>query len=99
MLFQCWKCGKKLEYPSGGRVLRADACPQCNANLHCCRNCEFYDPSKYNQCAETQAGRVRDKEAVNHCDYFQPNPILMACRGGPSDADDMKKKAVSLFKA
>jgi DNA-directed RNA polymerase subunit RPC12/RpoP len=76
MLFNCWKCGKKIEYPSGSRVLRADACPQCNSDLHCCRNCQFYDTGKHNQC----------------------NSILMACRGGPSDAGDTKKRLDSLFK-
>ena len=98
MLFNCWKCGKKIDYPSGSRVLRADACPQCSSDLHCCRNCQFYDPGKHNQCAETQPEWVRDKKAANHCDWFQPNPILMACRSGPSDAGDTKNRPDSLFK-
>jgi hypothetical protein len=91
MLFSCWKCGKKIEYSAGSRVLRADACPQCDADLHCCRNCQFYDPAKHNQCAEIQAAWVRDKESANYCDYFQPNPLLMA-RGDSSDAADARKK-------
>jgi len=98
MLFNCWKCGVKVEYPSGSRVLRVDTCPRCDSHLHCCRNYQFHDPAKHQQCAETQAKWVRDKESANYCDYFQPNPILMACRGGPSDAGDTKNKFDSLFK-
>ena len=98
MAFSCWKCGKKIEYPAGSRVLRTDTCPQCDADLHCCRNCQFYDPGKHNQCAETQADWVRDKESANYCDYFQPNPILKARGGGPGTSD-ARKRFDSLFKS
>ena len=54
MLFNCWKCGERIEYPTGSRVGRRDTCPKCSADLHACRNCQFYDPSKNNQCAEPQ---------------------------------------------
>jgi hypothetical protein len=98
MLFNCWKCGEKVTYPSGSRVGTRDTCPKCDSDLHCCHNCHFYDPGKHNQCAEPQAEWVRDKEAANYCDYFQPNPILMA-RETSSKADDAKKKFSSLFKS
>ena len=75
-----------------------DTCPQCDADLHCCRNCRFYDPGKHNQCAEPQAEWVRDKEASNYCDYFSPNPVLLARGRRPaSQADDAKRKFDSLF--
>ena len=78
MYFNCWKCGVKIEYPAGSSVRRVDTCSKCDGDLHSCRNCQFYDPSKRNQCAETQAELVRDKEAANFCEYFRPNPTLMA---------------------
>ena len=78
MTFSCWKCGGKIEYPPGSRVQRGDTCPHCGGDLHACRNCQFYDPTKHNQCAETRAACVRDKESANLCNYFQPNPTLMA---------------------
>jgi hypothetical protein len=100
MTFSCWKCGAKIEYPSGSRVLRADSCPQCDSDLHCCRNCQFYDPSKHNQCAETQAEWVGDKETANYCGYFQPNPTLLAGTSRrSSQADDAKKRFDSLFRS
>ncbi|MBZ5671672.1 MAG: hypothetical protein LAO04_18340 [Acidobacteriia bacterium] len=99
MLFNCWKCGGKIEYPAGSRVLRADACPQCDSDLHSCRNCQFYDPGKHNQCAGTQAEWVGDKGTANCCDYFQPNPTLLASTARPaSQANDAKNRFDSLFK-
>jgi hypothetical protein len=37
-----------------------------------CLNCEFYEPTYNNQCRETQAARVVDKDRANFCDYFAP---------------------------
>ena len=78
MTSSCWQCGFRIEYPSGSRVGRRDTCPQCHSDLHSCRNCQFYDPSKNNQCAEPRAACVRDKEAANLCEFFTLNPALYA---------------------
>jgi hypothetical protein len=32
--------------------------------------CKFYDAKVYNECRETNADRVTDKEKANFCDYF-----------------------------
>jgi hypothetical protein len=98
MRFSCFKCGKQIDAPQ--RVMTRDTCPNCDADLHCCRNCRFYDPGKHNECAETQAEWVRDKEASNYCGYFQPNPVLLASGSGPgvSKQDDAKKRFDSLFR-
>ncbi len=100
MTFHCWKCGESLEIPSGQRIGSRDECSKCGAGLHSCRNCQFYDPSKNNQCAETQAEWIRDKEAANYCDYFRPR--LGAAAGGAKPTlarDDVKKKFDALFRA
>lgn len=96
MQFSCWKCGHAIELSPGSRVGSRDTCPRCDADLHSCRNCNFYDPSKNNQCSEPQAEWVRDKEATNYCDYYRPNPILSAKSSSPTS--DAKKKFDSLFK-
>jgi hypothetical protein len=98
MQFSCWKCAGVSELPPAGRVLARDTCPKCDSDLHCCRNCRFYDPGKHNQCAETQAEWVGDKEASNYCDYFSPNPVLSAAQRSSSPAESAKKKFDSLFK-
>lgn len=99
MQFCCWKCGETLDVPATSRVLNRDTCPKCDSDLHCCRNCQLYDPGKHNQCSETQADWVRDKEAANYCDYFQPNPARRAsAHTSGSKADDARNKFDSLFK-
>ncbi len=100
MQFSCWKCDTSIELAAGSKVLKRETCPKCDADLHVCKNCRFYDPGKHNQCAEVQAEWVRDKEAANYCDYFVPNPILYAQGERPaSPADEAKKKFGSLFKS
>jgi hypothetical protein len=98
MTFICWKCGATIEITvAANRVGKSDTCPACDYDLHSCLNCRFYDAAKHNQCAETQAEWVRDKEAANYCDYFSPNTSPRA-GSGPSKAGDAKKKFDSLFK-
>ncbi|HEX5411520.1 MAG TPA: hypothetical protein VFZ27_06630 [Terriglobia bacterium] len=96
MRFSCFKCGDRIE--TADRVGTRATCPKCDADLHCCRNCRFYDPGKHNQCAEPQAEWVRDKEASNYCDYFQPNPVLLASGSGPGKENDARTRFDSLFK-
>lgn len=99
MQFTCWKCGEVIEVTAAAsRVGARETCPKCDADLHCCRNCQLYDPAKHNQCAETQAEWVRDKEAANYCDYFSPNPVLSAGKRSSSPGGDAKKRFDSLFK-
>jgi hypothetical protein len=69
MAHRCHRCGS--EQGAVERVGRRDTCLSCGADLHCCHNCEFYDPSFYNQCRESQAERQVDKDRSNFCDYFQ----------------------------
>jgi hypothetical protein len=100
-MFRCWKCDATIDLPAGGRVGTRDACPHCDADLHCCRNCDFYDPSKNNQCSEPQAEWQREKEAGNYCDYFRAASGLGAAKGSSRAApavSDAKKTFDSLFK-
>jgi hypothetical protein len=66
----CWKCGREID--TRERVGFRDYCPGCDRALHVCLNCEFYEPTYNNQCRETQAARVVDKDRANFCDYFAP---------------------------
>ena len=81
----CHACGKAND--TGDMVGRRDTCSQCDADLHVCLNCEFYDPKAYNECREPQADRVVEKDRSNFCDYFQPGGK------GPSKVDSAKEKA------
>jgi hypothetical protein len=89
----CHACGAKNE--TGERVGRRDTCSQCNADLHVCLNCEFYDPKAYNECREPQADRVLEKDKSNFCDYFSPGGQELK---GIKKKEDQKKKLEELFK-
>lgn len=64
----CYRCGKEVEI--GRTVGRTAACPHCDADLHCCLNCKFYDRTAPHECHEPQAEPVLDKEKGNFCSYF-----------------------------
>ncbi len=89
----CFSCGKSLVVVD--RVGRGDACPGCGADVHCCRNCQFYDPAAYNECREPVADRVLEKDRANFCEHF----VLSA---GEKTADrkteEARKKLDELFK-
>ena len=70
MEVKCFACG--ASNPVMERVGRRDECFKCHADLHACKNCGFYDATAYNECRETSADVVREKESSNFCDFFEP---------------------------
>jgi hypothetical protein len=89
----CFQCQKSLSFAD--RVGRRDECPHCRADVHVCKNCEFYDANAYNECREPSADVVKEKERANYCDFFRP-------RDGTGNAEDrsaaLKAAAEALFK-
>jgi hypothetical protein len=89
----CFHC--KNEIPLISKVGFRDECDKCRYDLHVCKNCEFYDPKVYNECRETSADVVKEKERANFCDYFSPN------QSGSVENDraaKLKAAAEALFK-
>ena len=86
---RCHGCGTSGRFEDV--VPRRAECDRCGASLHCCRNCQHYDPSVYNECRETSAERVVEKEASNFCDYFTP---VSAAAGAPDAADASGREAL-----
>jgi hypothetical protein len=78
----CFHCGREAVIQE--RVGFRDHCPGCDRPLHVCRNCGFYDPAYHNQCRETQAELVGDKERFNFCEYFTPGKSGPARAGQPA---------------
>jgi hypothetical protein len=88
----CYKCSAELN--SDTDFGRQESCTKCGFSTHCCRNCIFFDLSKYNECAESNADRVVDKEKANFCDYFKPGNQ----KGAINKAQSAKEAAEALFK-
>ena len=88
----CYHCGSALTALDYGRE---DICRKCGKDSRTCRNCQFHDRSAHNECHETQADRVVEKEKANFCDYFKPSD-----RAGTNavSKDALKSAADSLFK-
>ena len=90
---RCWHCGQTLDALDFGR---ADSCKKCGKDTKVCKNCIYFDPMANNQCRESSADRVVDKERSNFCDWFKPSN-----GGGGSQApsrDSLKAAADALFK-
>lgn len=82
----------------GTKIARTENCPNCDADLHCCRNCRFFDPGRHNQCAETQAEWVQEKARANFCDYFEPRTGSELIARTATKTEDARKRFDSLFK-
>jgi predicted RNA-binding Zn-ribbon protein involved in translation (DUF1610 family) len=91
----CHRCKNELDVRD--KVGRKEACPSCGSDLRVCLNCRFYDPGAYNQCHETQAERVVDKDRSNFCDYFVFNDAASGTGRGETTTD-AKAKLENLFK-
>lgn len=88
----CWSCGKQIEL---NNFHRQDSCQSCGRDTHVCKNCEHYDRAYNNECRESSADRVVEKERSNFCDYFKPSD---RAGGNAKSANDLKSAAEALFK-
>ena len=55
----------------------------------------FYDAKSYNECRESMADRVPDKEKANFCDYFK---IGSSHTDAEKQRQELLAKAQALFK-
>ncbi|TAJ92521.1 MAG: hypothetical protein EPO31_13080 [Gammaproteobacteria bacterium] len=84
----CWKCGQAQEdilLP----LARLAKCKNCHADLHCCRECRFFDTTVSKQCREPVAEEVQDKKRANFCGYLEPIPSAHKTSGADKKTDDM----------
>lgn len=90
----CFKCGNEVDF-NRIKMQRTDTCPHCAHDMHCCRNCEYWDPGSHNQCREHITEYIPDRERANYCTLF-------TFKNGPheasTDKDNVKSKLDALFK-
>ena len=89
----CFQC-KKIN-SSESKIGFREECCFCRADLHVCKNCEFYDAKAYNECRETSADVVREKERANFCDFFSGKT---SGSGEEDKAAKLRAAADALFK-
>lgn len=90
----CYACHKPTGLEPGQKISLKEECPYCFASLHCCKMCKFYDKTAYNECRESSADRIVEKEKANFCDYF----ILKGGDDSGDGKDDLMAAANALFK-
>ncbi len=86
MATSCYGCGAEIRID--GPVGRRTTCPECDADLHACMSCRFYDESAAHECREPHADHVVDKIASNACDLFQLGDGASRRRQGSKAARD-----------
>ena len=91
--FTCWYCQQTTEMED--KIARSNECPHCRHDMRSCKNCQYYDPGAHNQCTETSAEYVPDKERGNFCGMFTP---LKGEREKGPDMDEARAKLEALFK-
>jgi hypothetical protein len=93
LALNCFSCNHVSTFSDN--VGFREECIQCRADMHVCKNCEFYDSKSYNECRESSADPVKEKERANFCDFFRPSDR----NGSPkSKAEALKSAADALFK-
>lgn len=53
-------------------LTRESACEKCQAPLHTCTHCTYFDASVHGECRQEQADYVASKAKPNTCDHFEP---------------------------
>jgi hypothetical protein len=90
---KCTTCGAKAP-----AIINVDtSCSKCNAELHTCRQCTYFDPGAHFECNKPITKRIVNKNARNTCELFAPRVVVerQTSSGPPSDARDAFAK---LFK-
>jgi hypothetical protein len=91
---KCASCGVKV--PTNIRF--DSSCTKCNAELHTCRQCTYFDPSARFECSNKSiTARIVNKNARNTCELFAPRTVVEreTSSGPPTDA---RQAFAKLFK-
>lgn len=90
---KCAACGAKAP----PHITLNSTCPNCSAELHTCRQCNYFDPSARFECSKTILARIVNKNARNTCDLFTPRTVVEreTSSGAPTDA---RQAFAKLFK-
>ena len=108
----CWNCGHAMDLPQWNKLPFRSLCEKCGSSLHCCKNCQYYQPGLPNDCKIPNTEYVADRTAGNFCEDFKllgkapekmpdRNDIekkLFGDNGGSKNDKDPKNRFDSLFK-
>jgi hypothetical protein len=94
--------GEKIKCAACGATVQASisidsCCPKCNADLHTCRQCIYFDPAARFECRKPITARITNKHAKNNCELFATRTVVEreTSSSGPTDA---RQAFANLFK-
>ena len=61
---------------SSADVAASAKCAKCGTALHCCAQCESFNPAARFECMQAITVRVTPKDAFNLCELFQPRATV-----------------------
>ena len=64
---RCSNCGAVLApgFDPNGK------CPKCQFELHCCKQCRFFDTGAQFECTQPIKERISPKDAKNNCTFYE----------------------------
>jgi hypothetical protein len=93
----CHACRHEIAVAPSESVGFRDECERCQADAHVCLNCAHHDVSAYNECRESGAERILERDRQNRCEWFRPGRGEGDDRG-QSEEDRAKRALEDLFK-
>ncbi len=94
--------GEKMKCAACAAIVPANvglesSCPKCNADLHTCRMCTFFDPGSRFECRKPLTARILNKGGRNNCELFAARTVVEreTSSGKPTDA---RQAFANLFK-
>jgi hypothetical protein len=93
---RCAQCGTLLTLltePLG-------PCPKCGFELHSCKQCTYFDPSRRFECMQPVPERISKKDARNQCAFYAISVRVekQTSTGAASTPSDARKAFDNLFK-
>ncbi len=97
VVFRCKHCGEKvLDLDSIGL---SATCRKCDAALHACSQCTYFDSSARLECTQPIKARIVSKKAANDCTFFAPAKTFdLTGSRGEATPDDARSAFDALFK-
>jgi hypothetical protein len=92
---RCYRCGASLAAISLP-LRRLELCPACGVELHVCRMCSHYAPTRPDACDEEDAVPVHNKTTANFCDWFTPDPAAFDGRAQRAE-NEARSRLSALF--
>lgn len=93
---RCAQCGTLLTMISEP----IGQCPKCGFELHSCKQCSYFDPSRRFECMQPVTERVAKKDTHNECPSFSISVRVekQTSTGTASAPNDARKAFDNLFK-